>query len=161
MTGLSGRELVERSFHAAQICPAGIELLDPVASEGVSADKPVVRATAEELQEFWRRDKEMIREAHVLIDLTGGAKSEGVAHEIGYARFFLWKPVIRVYPGLGTSIAAIEGDFVADSLASAYQLALRYWGTGWQRATWRLRLYVRCRLKAFWYELKEWVNAVQ
>lgn len=161
MTGLSGAELVERSQNAAiTLVEHGIYPLDPVLAEGVDPRAPVVQATYEQMVDFWKRDKAMIREAHVIIDLTPERKSEGVAHEIGYARYCLWKPVVRVYmngkkPCLA-SVAFFEDDLIVDTLEEAAVEINRLWGTWFKRARWRMRLYNRCLLKACWYKLMEW-----
>ena len=63
----------------------------------------------------------MIRDAHVVFDLSGGAKSEGCAHEVGYARYFLYKPVVRLYPFLGSSVARLEDDYIVASLHGGFQ----------------------------------------
>lgn len=159
MSGLSGRELVEDSFLAAQICPHAIELFDPVAIEGVKPDQILVAATEEALRGHWQRDKQAIRNAHVIIDTTGRDKSAGVEAEIGYARFFLYKPVIRVWPKLGPSIARIEGDAVVESLADAYAVALIRWGTPWKRLLWRVKLLKKLP-KAIYYKSREWWNVI-
>ncbi len=129
MSGLSGKELVERSFLVGQILSDNhIEVLDPVKCEGVKSTSKPTQASFEDLDKFWRRDKEMIREAHVVFDITPEKKSEGVAHEIGYARYFLWKPVVRVYMNGGmptrASVAYFEDDLLTYSLEEACQVSL-------------------------------------
>jgi hypothetical protein len=112
------------------------------------------------LGRFWHDDKDLIRRAHVVLDLSGPAKSEGVAHEIGFARYFLWKPVVRVWPGLGASIARLDDDVVVSSADEAAEVIRAKWGTPWKRLKWRFALYNRCRISAFISELKEFYNAV-
>lgn len=164
MTGLSGEELVERSLYVGQVLSDyHIEVLDPVAAEGVKATTTACQSSFDDLKKFWRRDKEMIRSAHVLFDITPEKKSEGVAHEIGYARYFLWKPVVRVYMNGGmptkASVVHFEDDIITYSLPEACVLANHHWGTPWKRLKWRLKLYNRCLLQALRYKLQEWVNA--
>ncbi len=163
MTGLSGSELVERSMLVGQVLSDnGIEVLDPVQCEGVKDTPEPTQATHEDLTVFWRRDKEMIRECHAVFDITPEKKSEGVTHEIGYARYLLWKPVVRVYMhgGMPTnnSVAWFEDDVLASSLQEACDIALEKWGTPWKRLKWRLALYNRCALKAAYYKLREFYN---
>lgn len=165
MTGLTGEELVERSLHVGQVLSDNkMEMLDPVDCEGVKPTTETVQASHTDLAVFWRRDKELIRRAHVIFDITPEKKSEGVAHEIGYARYHLWKPVIRVYMNGGmptkASVAYFEDDLLTGSLEEACQVALELWGTPWKRLKWRVALYNKCLLKAISYKLKEWINAV-
>ena len=138
----------------------GIDPLDPVAEEGVKKKKKKLQSTYKAMVKFWKRDKEMIREAHVLFDTTPGMKSEGVAHEIGYARYFLWKPVVRVYKdGIlppKSSIACFEDDLIVGSLDEACRRSLEKWGTPSKRFKWRLSLYFRSLPKALLYKLREW-----
>lgn len=165
MTGLSGEELVERSLKVGQVLSDHkIEMLDPVSCEGVKATPKLIKTTFKDLAVFWRRDKELIRKAHVVFDITPERKSEGVSHEIGYARYFLYKPVVRVYmnggmPGKG-SVAVFEDDHLCDSLEEACKLSLKLWGTPWKRLTWKLDQLNRCLLRSVWNKGKEWVNTI-
>lgn len=164
MTGLSGEELVARSLRVGQVLSDNkIEMLDPVSSEGVQADKKLIQTTFEDLAVYWKRDKELIRQCHVVFDITPERKSEGVSHEIGYARYYLWKPVVRVYMNGGMptkgSVAYFEDDLLAGSLEEACAVALELWGTPWKRLMWRLEIYNKCLLKAVRYKLGAWVNA--
>ena len=161
MTGLSGEELVNRSLYVGQVLSDNrITVLDPVEWEGVKPTDAPTQASFADLKIFWKRDKQMIRDCHVVFDITPERKSEGVAHEIGYARYFLWKPVVRVYRNGGRPTAAsvihFEDDVIADSLEEACTVALALWGTRWKRLKWRLSLYNRCLVKAFIYKLQEW-----
>jgi hypothetical protein len=113
---------------------------------------------ADILLAMWTRDKQMIQEAHVVLDLSGPFKSEGVTHEIGYARYALWKPIIRIWCGLGASIARFEDDVVADNVDQAAEIIRARWGTPWKRLKWRMRMYGRCRLRAIYHEVREWFN---
>lgn len=139
---------------------SGFKVLDPVSEEGVRPKNNKIQATYKQLVSFWRRDKEMIREANVLFDMTPWMKSEGVTHEIGYARYFLWKPVIRVYgkekrPSAG-SVAYFEDDVLAKDLDHAIYKAENLYGTWYRRFKWRLLLLNRCILKWMFYQLQEW-----
>lgn len=165
MTGLSGDELVERSLQVGQVLSDhGIEVLDPVACEGVKPTAAPTQASHTDLAIYWRRDKELIRRAHVIFDITPEKKSEGVAHEIGYARYFLYKPVIRVYMNGGmptkASVAYFEDDVLVSSLDEACHIALGMWGTPWLRIKWRLKLLQKV-WKSIYYKGKEWINAIR
>ena len=127
MTGRTGEELVLESAQIARILGyRGIKVLDPVTAEEVYKDQGVLANTGDKLKGYWTRDKRMIREAHVILDVTGPAKSEGVAHEIGYARYALWKPVVRIYPDghPKISVAKYEDDLIVSSVAEAGDLIL-------------------------------------
>ena len=147
MTGLTAAHLVDSSDFRLQYAAAyfpGVELLDPVREENVKPSAKIVKASDRMLRKYWARDKELIRRAHVLIDISGPEKSEGVAHEIGYARYYLHKPVIRVYQGLGASVARIEADAIAQDFVGALRIAEQRWGTPWKRLKWKLALFARC-----------------
>lgn len=125
--------------------------LDPVSSEHVKKSRKKLHNGYAKLRDYWRRDKEMIESAHVVLDVTGPAKSEGVAHEMGFARYGLWKPVVRIYPGgLGPSIARLEDDIVVTDLAQAVDEIDARWGTPRKRLLWRIKILNRCLPKALW-----------
>lgn len=158
MTGRTGEELVLESAHIARIMGyRGIEVLDPVTAEGVNKEQGVLANVGDKLFGYWTRDKRMIREAHVILDVTGPAKSEGVAHEIGYARYCLWKPVVRIYPKdhAKISVAKYEDDLIVDTVAEASDLIVQLWGTRTKRVLWRLRLLLRCFPRWVMYQLGE------
>lgn len=161
MTGRPGADLIEESAWAKKILESkGVLCLDPVTVEEVADSRKKINTPYPVLDGYWKRDKEMIREANVVVDLTPDRKSEGVSHELGYARYGLWKPIIRVYPTGKTpsnlSAAYFEDDFITDSLESAAEYIIRDHGTLFKRITWRLKLYQRCILKACWYKIREW-----
>lgn len=138
---------------------AGFEVLCPVIAEKVEPTKQVLLSSKEKMNEYWPRDKWMIRQAHVVFDMTPAMKSEGVAHEIGYARYSLWKPVIRVYVDgklpVKSSVAFFEDDHIADSLVDAIAYVYREHGTFLRRLKWRLSLLNRCLLKWIGYQIGE------
>jgi hypothetical protein len=157
MTGRTGMALHLESELAKDLLDAcDIEALDPVVIEGVEKNHAKLVNTPEEVREHWRRDKQMIRRAHVLIDLTPEMKSEGVSHEIGYARYFLWIPVIRVGKVHPSSIAYFEDDIIVPDLATAARLIHERFGSLRKRLWWRFNMYRRSWLKACWFKLREW-----
>jgi hypothetical protein len=164
MTGRSKKEVLAETSSVANLAGqmnrlgCDIRLLDPVVEEGIQRQsKQTISATPTQIKSFWSRDKELIREAHVLLDLTGPLKSEGVAHEIGYARFCLWKPVIRIWPGLGkNSVAWIEDDAVVDGYDTALEFAVQEWGTMLKRFAWRARMLNRSFPKWVGHQIGEW-----
>lgn len=161
MTGRSGKELVEQSKKVAFLSYYyKVEALDPIAAEEVHGDNKPLNNGGDLLKEYWRRDKDMIKRAHVIIDVTGPAKSEGVAHEIGLARYGYYKPVIRVWPNLDSSIARLEDDVIADTIEAAIKLAVYRWGTPWKRLKWRIKLYARCLPGMIATFFREWRNCI-
>ena len=161
---MSGRSMKEVYYEAKKerqyLERQGFRVLDPVSEEGVRPRNKNIQATYKELVKFWKRDKEMIRQANMVFDMTPWLKSEGVAHEIGYARYHLWKPVFRVYgkekrPSAG-SVAYFEDDVLAKDIDHAIYKAEQMFGTWYKRFVWRIALYNRCWLKAEWYRLLSW-----
>jgi len=150
--GMSGRVKSEVVKEARQdrrkLDKLGITPLCPVLSENVRAGKSAIASTVEQMNNYWFRDKQMIREANVVFDMTPELKSEGVAHEIGYARYFLYKPVVRVYKNgqlpPTSSVAFYEDDLIVSSVEEGAVEALRRWGTWYRRILWRFSLYKRC-----------------
>lgn len=161
---MSGRPakavLADQRAAAMALRTYGLTPLDPAKEEGVKETDGILSAKEEELRRHWLRDKKMIRRAHVVLDLTGPSKSEGVAHELGFARYHLWKPIVRVWPGLGPSIARLEGDAIVENVTEAAALIKTRWGTPLKRLWWRTKLYARCRVRALISEIKEVYNAV-
>lgn len=162
MSGRDAKDVLADSREARQALRTfGLTPLDPVEEEGVTLRDGTLGAPEEKLAAFWKRDRQLIRSAHVMLDLSGPRKSEGTAHEIGYARYFLWRPVVRVWPNLGPSIARFEDDVIARDVWEAAKIIKAEWGTPYRRFRWLLRLYLRCRLKAAYYEAKGIFNALR
>lgn len=161
MTGRIKEEVVLEAQADKQFLEqAGFIVLDPVSSEGVKAEKVPLQSSKKEMDVFWKRDKEMIREAHLVFDMTPHLNSEGCKHELGYARYFLFKPIVRVFPEgrlpAEGSVAFYEDDAVVDSLLEAIEYAYRVHGSWWKRLKWRVALYNRCWLRSIVYKLREW-----
>lgn len=156
MTGRSGDALIrEAYFNKGYFEARGITVLDPVLVEDVQAGTDPLNNPLDQLTEYWKRDKEMIRSAHVLLDVTGQSNSEGKAHEIGYARYCLWKPVVRICPRLGPSIAILEDDVIVENVKEAADVILERWGTPALRLEWRTAMLDRCFKKWQQYQLGE------
>lgn len=161
MTGRDRKEMVDTAIRNKKIFEAyNIKVLDPILEEHV---KPLKGALVDTpvglLKDYWKRDKQMIREAHVVVDTTPEEKSEGSAHEIGYARYNLWKPVVRMYPQTVKPLSMIvyfEDDLIVHSPEEAAVQINKYWGSFTKRFLWRLGMFNRCFLKWIFYQLKEW-----
>jgi hypothetical protein len=158
MSGRTGAELVREAKLAQKLCPATIELFDPVVIEGIKVTRKPVGAglLPEVLSRHWERDKQAIRAAHVVFDMTGSAKSEGVTHEIGYARYCLWKPVVRLWPDLGTSIARLEDDSIVATLEDGFREIESRWGTRAKRFLWRAKMLNRSLPRWVGHQVGEW-----
>lgn len=146
MTGKMQDELVkEAEFTTRMLTNYGFEVLDPIVAEGVkSVHEPLTQVSQEELAKHWKRDKEMIREADIVLDFHGMNKSDGVSKELGYARFCLWKPVVRVFPNMGINISRIEDDIIVDHLIDAVHLINEKFGDYEKLRMWRQALWDRC-----------------
>lgn len=159
ITGRSGKDLRQESDITQIVLNRhGINVIDPVLEEKIPAtDEAVPNRPDEDGLTIWRGDEAAIRKAHVLIDITPEMKSEGVLWEICYARFFLWKPVIRVYkPGSSPHMATIfKGDAIAFSLEEAASIINERWGTRKKRVHWRLGMLKRSIPKFLKYQYGE------
>ncbi len=161
MTGRIKEDVVREALNDKMFLEScGFNVLCPVIAEGVQPTKQVLKASKKALAEYWPRDKQMIREAHILIDFSPHKNSEGVKHEIGYARYSLWKPIVRIFPEgqmpAGSSVSYLEDDFVCDSLIEAVEYILRVHGTLFKRFNWRLKMLNRCLLKWIVFQMGEW-----
>ena len=161
MTGRDKKEMVETSLKNKKIFEAyGIEVLDPILEEHVKPTKGILIDTPVSLlKDYWKRDKEMIRHAHVLVDTTPEEKSEGSAHEIGYARYALWKPVVRMYSGPTKPLSMIvyfEDDIIVHSPEEAAIQIQKFWGSWLKRALWRIGMLNRCLPRWIIYQIREW-----
>ncbi|SRR5229473_4710026 len=149
MTGRVKEEVVNEAKADKEFLEkAGFTVFCPVVAENVQPTKQVLLSSKKAMDEYWPRDKKMIEDSHVLFDMTPERKSEGVAHELGYARYFLYRPVVRVYREgklpVPSSVAYFEDDHITDSLLGAIEYTLRMHGTLAKRLKWRFNLYVRC-----------------
>lgn len=161
MTGRVKEDVVREAVADKEFLEkAGFIVLDPVTSEGVQPTKQVLRSSKRAMDEYWPRDKQMIREAHVIFNMSPHTPSLGVIREHGYARYNLWKKVISVFPAgklpISSSVAFYEDDYVTDSLMDAIGEAYRTHGTLWKRLVWRAKLINRCLLKWIRYQIGEW-----
>lgn len=159
ITNRTGNELWKESTITEIVLRRnGIKAIDPIVIEGLPrTDEPVPNRPDAGGDIIWRRDKKAIRDSHVIIDITPESKSEGVLRELGYARFFLWKPVIRVYkPGSEPHMATVfEDDVIAYSLDEAAKIIIDRWGNWPKRIFWRLKMLSTSFPKFLWYQFLE------
>ena len=159
ITGRTGKELNEESRRTEVILKRyGIKVLDPILIEKLpSTDTCVPNRPDQDGSVLWKEDEAAIRESHVLINIAAELKSEGVLWELGYARFLLWKPIIRIYkPGSNPHMASIfKGDVIAFSLEEAAYIINRRWGTWSKRIMWRIKMLSRSLPKFIWRQIRE------
>src|SRR5579863_7363481 len=98
MSGRSKQAMVKEAREAvATLTKYGITCISPVLEEKVD-DTPglLTGFTEEELRAEWVKDKEFIKQAHIVFDLSAASpiRSEGAVHEFLYARYALFKPVV-------------------------------------------------------------------
>lgn len=122
-----------------------ISILNPVLEEGIPDTHEMLdNVHPGKLADFWKRDKEMIRESDVVLDYLTMNKSDGSNKEVAYNRFCLWKPTVRIWDGAGGLISRIEDDIVVPTLLDAINLINEKWGTYEKLGTWRKEMLERC-----------------
>lgn len=149
MTSRIKSEVVEEAKRDKEILEkAGIVVLCPVEKEQVKPTDEKLVSSKEAMLDYWPADKAMIREAHVVFDFSPHLNSEGVKHEIGYARYFLYRPIVRIFPKgklpFKSSVAYFEDDYICDDVEEAVKYTLNTFGTVQKRIRWRMELYKRC-----------------
>lgn len=149
MTGRVKEEVVKDALKDKEFFEkAGLIVLCPVSEEGVKPTDEVLRSSKKAMDKYWNRDKEMIRQAHILFNMSPDQPSLGVIREHGYARYCLWKKVISVFPAgklpPKAAICHYEDDYVTDDIMDAVGEAYRTHGTLWKRIKWRLQMLNRC-----------------
>lgn len=148
MTGrMCDEMIVEARMLERTLNNHGIRILNPVLSElDIIPNEHIVlpHCSNELLEKVWKQDKVMIREADIIIDYKTHNKSDGSNTEIGYNRFCLWKPTIRVWDGPGALISRMEYEFVVPNLQEALRVIEENFSTYEQLKTWRLSMLSRC-----------------
>jgi hypothetical protein len=162
MTGAKQCVIYQRNAYCERVLRKyGITPYSPVTEEGVSPiKKKLDQPSQEQLHKFWQRDKQLIQQSHVLLDITGSTTSEGLKHEIGLARYFLFRPVVRILKLSGPSVALEEEDVVTNTVEDAAQVILERWGTPWKRLKWKGHLFRKCFLHYMWIRLRwfwDWI----
>lgn len=153
MTGRVKEEVVAEALRDKEILEkAGFEVLCPVVEENVPSTKEVLRSSKKAMDQYWPRDKAMIREAHLVFNMSPHLPSLGVIREHGYSRYHLWKKVISVFPKgslpMKAAVCYYEDDFVTDSLDYAIDDALKTHKTRYTRILWRLRFWPLALVKS-------------
>jgi hypothetical protein len=123
-----------------------IEILNPVLAELDFIPNEHVtlpNVPPDILEKFWHMDKQMIRDADILIDYKTQNRSDGSNNEVGYNRFCLWKPTIRIWDGPGALISRMEHDLIVPNLLEAMELIKEKFGTYEQLGKWRTEMLER------------------
>jgi hypothetical protein len=146
MTGVKQSVIYQRNAYCSRVfMKHGILVLSPVTEEGVSPSKKRLdQPSQEQLAKFWKKDKWLIRNSHILVDITGPSKSQGLLHEIGLSRYFYFKPIVRVMKLRGPSVAVEEEDLIAPTVEKAAKFIVQEFGTPWKRLKWKFKLFRRC-----------------
>ena len=136
--------LVEAQMLVRVLGNYGIKALNPVLEERVPNEHILLPMVSDDvLNRYWHRDKEMIREADILIDYLTQNLSDGSNKEVGYSRWCLWKPTISVWNGRGALISRIEDDIVVPTLTDAIEVINARWGTYEKLGQWRTEMLER------------------
>jgi len=143
MTGRSKATMVKEAKDAVTILNKyGITCISPVLEENIDPDHEILEDLTElELAKEWKKDKDFVKKCHVVLDLAAASplRSEGATHEYLYARYALFKPVVRLFPkGLGVSIARLENGYIVQTLDEAGIAIINKWGTRSRRILWRI-----------------------
>lgn len=118
----------------------GITILNPVLAELAYIPNEHIllpNVPPDLLEQFWKMDKAMIRESDIVIDYKTQNKSDGSNNEVGYNRFGLWKPTIRVWEGPGALISRMEHDIIVPTLIDAVTLIQEKFGDYQKLGAWR------------------------
>lgn len=122
----------------------GFEVLHPVLIENVPRIHEVLEQTdGQRLDRYWLRDKQCLKECHLIFDDRSCNKSDGVGVELGLARFCYWKPVLRIFPEAGICISKIEYDHVFESRIDGVKYMQEHFGSTRKILLWRLRMLAR------------------
>lgn len=156
MTGRYQDEMRQEAEMLVRVLDAyGYEALNPVIEEKVpNVHEILPSSTSEQLERYWKRDKEMIRDADLLLDYQSNNLSDGASKELGYARYCLWKPTIRIVTRPGFLISKLEDDVVVESLTDAINIITARFGSYEKLAAWRQNMWDHSFQKWFAYQLE-------
>lgn len=156
MTGLYCDEIWMKAINDKQIYEKeGIEVITPIEGEGIPfAHVKLADRSEEEMFRVWKKkDKQAIKDCHVLVYQCPDRWSQGVAHELILSRGVLWKPTVFI--GKAGFITKEEDDYVATTHQEAAMIVNLRWGTFRKRLIWRLKMLNRCVLPWIWNQILE------
>jgi hypothetical protein len=142
MTGFTCKSIRQKALKATRILKSlGFEVWSPALLEKVpNTEQKLNMLSKEDLLSKWIIDKNVgMRTCHVIVDIDGDIRSEGVSIERGYMRWYAWRPVVRVKSiGHAYSISDIEDDFIAPSVKQAGMFIKRRWSNRSKWVMWKL-----------------------
>jgi hypothetical protein len=145
---MTGRECIEMRVEADMLertlTNHGYEVLNPVIAEGIPYTHEILKANPETIEQHWKRDKEMMRDADILVDYQTNNLSDGTNKELAYTRFCLWKPTVRIVRPGGFAISKLEDDIVVESLNEGIRIIGEKFGSYEKLANWRRDMLTRC-----------------
>jgi len=146
MSYVSQNKIYQKNYYCTKVLMKhGITVLSPVTEENIKPSKKKFdQPSQEQLAFYWRRDKWLIKQSHILLDIAGPVVSQGVLHELGLTRYFYFKPVLRVLKLKGPSVAIEEEDQIFSTVESAAKFIVKELGTPWLRLRWKFKLFGRC-----------------
>lgn len=146
MAGRDMSDLVKEAARTTRVIENyGFEVCDPIIMEKIpNVSEILTQLSEEQLRQRWKEDKTAIKDADVILEYMGCNKSDGCNVEVGYGRFCLFKPVIRVWPNATMSISKIEYDHIVPSLIDAMELIKEKYGTYEKLGKWREAMWQRC-----------------
>lgn len=145
MTGRFMDELVQEATTLKRVLENyGYEVMNPVIEEKVVPVHEVLeQIDPARLDRYWQRDKECLKDCHIVLDYKSCNKSDGVGVELALSRFCYWKPTLRVFPTAGICISRIEYDEVFYTLEEALLYMQRHYRTKHQLLWWRIKMLLR------------------
>lgn len=165
--GMSGRDqatVVQEAFEdKMEFEENGIRVLCPVEKERVKSIHKKLSSDTKHMKLYWPADKDLIKQAHVYVNFTPHLNSIGAWHELGFARYFLYKPCVLIFPDgelpSPGNISFFEDDVVVDSHTEAMRIIKARWGTPLKRLKWRIKLLKKVP-RAIYLKCREWINLV-
>ena len=161
MSGINKLTLVDAAWEDKYFFELkGFAVLDPVSREGVKPSPGKLHSSKKKMDIYWPIDKALIRESHVFVNMSPHLPSIGVIREHGYARYYLQKPCVSVFPKgklpKTGSICYYEDDFVTDNIHEAAAFIEATWGCLEDRLAWRIQKQLPTVAKRFLARLKEY-----
>lgn len=156
MTGMFCDDIWKKAITDKQVYEQeGINVVTPIDGEGIPfSHTKLTDRSNEEMNRVWKKkDKQAIKDTHVLVYECPTRWSQGVAHELILARGVLWKPTVFI--GTAGFITREEDDVVAATHQEAAMAVAQRWGSRRKRMLWRLSILNRCLLGWIWDQICE------
>lgn len=136
----------------------GVDVISPVLEERIpNIHRKLDYVTKAKLLKEWDLDKhDRIRNrAHIVYNANGDMHSNGVTIERGWARWYLWRPVITYIPKKKYffSITDIEEDSIQHNHRTAARFMRRKWGTRWRWLKFKMPHVIKGVPKLWWRQI--------